>query len=137
MTHLDRRQFIGGLTSAVAVLSAGGCGRLDPSGLASSLGGIFGKDPAWDQLASEWIQQSAISQQDRLRALARKLGWRPAMDAEALIEAILREVRNDFEAGELAGPDDWGMAATELQIYAVLADAQAEQPGSETDSEPR
>ncbi len=137
MTHLDRRQFIGGLTSAMAVLSAGGCGRVDPRGLSPALIGIFGVDPAWDQLASEWIKQSTTSGEDRLLALARKLGWRPAMDTRALVAAILREARSDFEAGRLAGPDDWGLAETELQIYAVLADAQEGQAGSETDGEPR
>lgn len=133
MNRVDRRQFVLGLSAVVGVSLSGGCRRIDTRGLQPGLGSIFGDRDAWRQLAGSF-ERAGADRERLIRDLARRLGWRPEMTSAELTSAVLRQVRADFEQGWVGGPDGWGMAETELMIYAVLATAEDPPAG---DPDPR
>lgn len=130
MTALDRRRFVLGLSSALAGLSlTGACSRVDSEGLGERLAAVFGDDEAWRVLGNAYLEQSEAGVDELLLALARRLGWRSDSTVEALTRSILEQMKRDFEQGWIGGPDNWGLAETELQIYAVLANAADSEAG--------
>lgn len=132
MTGVDRRQFVVSLTAAVTAMSlAGSCRRLDPSALSDGLDGLFGDRPEWDQLGKFWRDHEGTSGEELLLDLARRLGWRPQMSTEDLTVAILEQMKIDFQEGRIGRPGGWGLAETELAIYAVIGSRQATGSGAD------
>lgn len=123
MNQVDRRQFVLGLSAVVGASLAGGCRRIDTDGLQPGLGEIFGDRDAWRKLGGYYLEQAGVARERLVNDLARRLGWRSDMSTAELTGVVLNRVKTDFEQGRISGPDGWGMAETELQIYAVLATA--------------
>lgn len=124
MNRVDRRQFVLGLGAAVGASIAGGCRRVDSRGLQPGLSEIFGDRDAWRQLGGRYLEQAGVARERLVNDLARRLGWRRDMSTAELIGKVLNRVKSDFERGLISGPEGWGMAETELMIYAVLATAE-------------